>query len=95
MHSLMSCLPQELIRSIEADEEVTILFLRELWPQLVGEELACKTKPTLLRKKVLQVRVPSAVWASQLAGLRTIMIGSINRIWGTQVVETIRLEYDL
>jgi predicted nucleic acid-binding Zn ribbon protein len=95
MQSLISCVPQRFIRSIESDDEVVMMFLKELWPHIVGEELARNTEPAVLSGKVLEVRVPSVLWASQLAGLHTMMIGSINRFWGVRLVETIRWEVDL
>jgi len=95
LESLISCLPEQFLRSIEADQEVVVMFLKELWPHIVGEELARNTEPSALNKKVLKVLVPSAVWASELASLRSLMMASINRFWGVQLVETIRLEVDL
>jgi hypothetical protein len=95
LESLISCVPEQFLRSIEADQEVVVIFLKELWPHIVGEELALNSEPSVLNEKALEVIVPSAVWASQLSGLRTLMIASINRFWGFQLVETIKLEVDL
>ena len=95
MRRLISHVPGGLIRSIEGDEEIVAIFLRELWPQIVGEELASRTEPAVLTRKVLSVRVPSALWATQLADLRTMIIRSINSFWGIRVVESIKWEVDL
>lgn len=95
MRSLISRVPQRLARSIEGDEEVVMMFLKELWPRIVGEELARNTEPAGFREQVLRVQVPSVLWSSQLAGLRTMMIRSINRFWGAQLVESIEWEVDL
>jgi len=95
MQSLVSCVPRRFIQSIEGDKDVVIMFLKELWPRVVGEEIARNTEPVRLTGEALAVRVNSAVWANQLAGLRSMMIGSINKFWGGRLVETIRLEVDL
>ena len=80
---------------VEGDKDVVIMFLKELWPRVVGEEIARNTEPVRFTEDMLAVRVYSAVWANQLAGLRSMMIDSINKFWGGRLVETIRLEVDL
>jgi len=94
MQSAMSCVPQELVSSIARDEEVTLMFLKELWPHIVGEELARNSEPVGLSKKALRIRVPSALWANQLSGLRVMVIGSINKFWRVRLIETIRWEFN-
>ena len=94
MQSLISCVPRSFIQSIEGDRDVAVMFLQELWPRIVGEEIARNTEPVGLSRETLTVRAYSAVWANQLAGLRSMMIGSINKFWGGRLIETIRLEVD-
>jgi len=94
MQSLMSCVPREFVSAITSDEEVVLMFLKELWPHIVGKELARNSEPVGLSNRVLRVRVPSALWANQLAGLRKMVISSINQFWQVRVVETIRWEFN-
>jgi predicted nucleic acid-binding Zn ribbon protein len=95
MESLISRVPASFLRAIEADQEIVILFLKELWPHIVGEELARNTQPAQLRSKVLTVVVPTIVWVNQLASLSGMMIESINRFWGSRLIETIDWETGL
>ena len=44
---------QEVIR----DEEVAVIFLKEFWPQIVGDQLAKSTAPLQLRKRTLEIGV--------------------------------------
>ena len=44
---------QEVIR----DEEVTVIFLKEFWPQIVSDRMAESTMPCLLRKRTLEIGV--------------------------------------
>lgn len=95
MESLMSRVPSRFLLTITGDEEVAVIFLKELWPHIVGEQLARNSEPRALVNRVLEVRVPSPVWVKQLESLRQMMIESINRFWGVTMVETIRLKVDL
>ena len=94
MQSLISCVPREFVHAITSDEEVALMFLKELWPHIVGEELARNSEPVGLSRKVLRVRVPSALWLNQLTGLRAMVISSINKFWRVHLIETISWECD-
>jgi hypothetical protein len=95
MESLLASVPEQFLRSIGSDEDVAIIFLRELWPTIVGNELARSTEPLALLDKKLEVRVPSLVWAKQLSGLKGMLIHSINGFWSLRLVERIEWEVDL
>ncbi len=84
----------DFLRSIAANDELTLIFLKELWPQLAGRELAEKTMPVALRKKELVVTVPSEIWAKQLHELDKVFIQSINDFWDYPLLASIRLSVD-
>ena len=52
----------DLLRRIASDEETALIFLNELWPQIVGKELAFRSCPVALRDKRLRIAVPSKTW---------------------------------
>lgn len=83
------------LAQVSADEELSLVFLSELWPQIVGKEVAEKARPVALRKKRLVVRVSSELWKKQLDELRQVLVESINRFWNCPLVETIELRIRL
>ena len=85
----------DFLRSIATNEELTLIFLKELWPQLAGRELAEKTMPVALRKKELVVTVPSEIWAKQLHELGEILVESINDFWEFPLLASIRFSVDV
>ena len=95
MQNLIQCIPRGLVHSIASDEEVSLIFLQRLWPQIVGEELARNSQPASLTRRTLCVRVPSELWLEQLRGFSSMVITSVNRFWGVHLVETIKWEIGL
>ena len=76
------------------EEERVLIFLKELWPKIVGADLARHTGPESLSKGVLTVRVPLGVWKAQLSEVRPEMVEAINRYWNRTIVKRIRLRED-
>lgn len=76
------------------DEEKILIFLRELWPNIVGPELARHTKPESLLDGILTVLVPTGVWKTQLLELRQDMIRATNNFWKRSIVREIRFRED-
>ena len=80
------------IDKIASDEKVALIFLNELWPEMVGEELASKSRPLALRDKRLLLAVPSKVWVEELTQLREMLVGAVNKYWNLQLIEKIDFE---
>jgi predicted nucleic acid-binding Zn ribbon protein len=72
------------------DPEVQLIFLRELWPQIVGPGVAENTRPVGLAGRTLEISAADPVWAGQLKDLEDPIVRSVNRFWGRRVVERIR-----
>lgn len=49
------------------------------WNEVVGEEIACRAQPTIIRGTVLWVEVGDPVWLQQLHLQRGTLLGEINR----------------
>lgn len=82
----------EILREVAANEELCLIFLKELWPQMVGQELAKRAQPLRLQTKTLTLAVPSDVWKKQLMELRHMLVDSVNRFWNARIIEKIHLE---
>ncbi len=80
------------LKTMASDPEITLLFLQELWPQVVGEELARKTCPLGLDENKLVLGVQGEAWKKELGRIRPLLIGSINRFWGMALVERIECQ---
>lgn len=53
------------------------LFL--FWDEVVGEEIACRAQPLIIRGTVLWVEVGDPVWLQQLHLQRGTLLGEVNR----------------
>ena len=73
---------QEAIR----DEEVAVIFLKEFWPRIVGEQLAKSTAPLRLRKRTLEIRVSGREWERVLRGMAGPLMSKINEFWNRSLV---------
>ncbi len=91
MKSVGSVLSHFLDR-IASDEEIALIFLSELWPQIVGKDLASKSRPLALRDRRLLLSVPSEIWAKELAQLRKMLVHTVNKHWDLGLVESIDFE---
>ncbi len=81
-----------LLRRIASDEETALIFLNELWPQIVGKELAFRSCPVALRDKRLRIAVPSKTWKKELMELHQMMIHAVNKYWHCDLVHTVEFE---
>lgn len=91
MNSFQSCLGKFLKYS-SCDEEVLLVFLRELWPQIVGEELAANCSPSRLKSNRLILKVSSEAWKRELVNLNRTMVRTINDYWKVRLVEKIDVQ---
>jgi hypothetical protein len=80
------------ILDLVAEEETRVLiFLKELWPRIVGADLARHTVPISLKDGVLVLEVPSGVWQAQLSEMLPAMAAATNRFWKRSLVKEIQL----
>ena len=43
------------VHEVIRNEEVAVIFLKEFWPRIVGDQLAKSTAPLRLRKRTLEI----------------------------------------
>ena len=79
------------LESTSGKDHLVINFMRELWPDLVGEEISSHSRPVYYEKKRLLIEVYSDVWLVQLQNLKDMLKKSINENWNTQIVERIEI----
>lgn len=91
MKSINSLL-SHFIDRIASDEKVALIFLNELWPQIVGKDLASKSRPLALRDKRLLLAVPSEVWVKELTQLRQMLVHAVNKYWNFHLIEKVDFE---
>lgn len=70
---------------------MVLVLIRELWPQIVGIELARNCEPTRFSGAKLFVAVDDVVWKTQVEALRSLMIRAINDQWGCRLIERIEV----
>ena len=85
VHSLLG----DFLQRFQEDDEKSELFLQELWPEIVGEQLAMRTRPHALHQGRLQVAVSNERWKKELKPLAESLRGTINRFWGVTLVKRI------
>ncbi|MFQ5882018.1 MAG: DUF721 domain-containing protein [Candidatus Methylomirabilales bacterium] len=65
------------------------VVIHRVWSEVVGEEVACRSQPGLLRNGRLQVTVGDAVWLQQLTMLKPKILTNLKTHLGSQVVREI------
>jgi hypothetical protein len=81
-----------LLREIVSNDETILIFLDELWPQIVGNNLSLKCRPVRLTKKRLVIAVSNEVWKDELVGMRQMLIQTINQFWNVHLIEELKFE---
>ena len=94
MEGIGSFLP-DFLSEIVSNDETTLIFLDELWPQIVGRDLALRCRPVRLARKRLVVAVPTEIWKNELMEMRQMLIQAINRFWKVRLVEKVEFEIRL
>jgi len=61
----------------------------DLWPEVVGAQLARKTEVRSLKQGKLFVWVKTSAWQNELSFLRSEIIRKLNKVVGEHVVEDI------
>ena len=78
---------QEAIR----DEEVAVIFLKEFWPQIVGDRMAKSTAPLRLRRRILEIGVSGRGWERVLREMAQPLMAKVNEFWSRPLVR--RLDF--
>lgn len=77
------------LKEVTRDEQVALLFLVELWPQIVGDGLADQTQPVALEERVLTLSVPSETWGRELSHLGKTIVQRVNGFWNHPLIRRV------
>ncbi len=81
------------VREAIRDEEVAVIFLKEFWPRIVGDQLATSTAPLRLRKRTLEIGVSGREWERVLQGMARPLMSKVNEFWIWSLVR--RLDFQM
>jgi predicted nucleic acid-binding Zn ribbon protein len=76
------------------DSELDLEVLRQLWPTLVGPQLAGATTVTAVQGGRVVINVPDQVWRRQLARMRPQLIMKMNAPWAAPWIKEIAFTYE-
>jgi hypothetical protein len=77
------------LREVTRDDQVALVFLIELWPQIVGDGLAQKATPVALDERVLTLSVPSEAWGNELSDLGRTIVKRVNTFWSHSLIRKV------
>ena len=80
------------VQEVTRDEEVAVIFLKEFWPQIVGDKLAKSTAPLRLRKRTLEIGVSGREWERVLQGMAQPLMAKVNEFWNRSLVRRLDLQ---
>ena len=83
------------VDKMELSKKLKISNIFNHWGEIVGPEIAKKSKPRKLVRKTLYVSVTTSTWANELSLMSEKLIEKINFFTGEDVVKTIRFKVDL
>jgi hypothetical protein len=66
----------------------------ELWPEVVGKDIAQRTCPYIIRGSILWVRVSDSVWMQQLHLQKPLILEEINKRLKGAVISDLRFQVD-
>ena len=66
----------------------------ELWPEVVGKDIAQRTCPYVIRGSILWIRVSDSVWMQQLHLQKPLILEKINRRLKGAVISDLRFQVD-
>ena len=69
----------ETLRALDLERPLKAASLQDLWPEVVGPEVAQRTRPGALSRGRLTVLVTDSVWLQQLTMLKPRLIEALNR----------------
>lgn len=75
VHSILS----KALASKGLDKKLDKYIFVSHWHEIVGEELAQKTKPECLRNKALVIRVQTSAWAQELSFHKKAILENLKR----------------
>lgn len=83
-----------LLKSVKLDEQCRMGVLEEKWEIAIGKSIASHTRPGVFNNKTLVIFVDSSPWLSELFRMQREMLVKLQRTFGSNVIQAIRLQLD-
>ncbi|MCK5567660.1 MAG: DUF721 domain-containing protein [Actinomycetia bacterium] len=83
------------VDKMELSKKLRVSNIFNHWEDIVGKQIAKKSKPERLLRKILYVSVTTSTWANELSLMSEKLIEKINSFTGEDIVKTIRFKADL
>jgi len=83
------------VDKMELNKKLRVSNIFNHWEDIVGTQIAKKSKPERLLHKTLYVSVTTSTWANELSLMSEKLIEKINSFTGEDIVKTIRFKADL
>ena len=90
----ISRLLDKLIKQKNWSKKIKQHTVFELWPEVVGKDIAQRTCPYIIRGSVLWIRVSDSVWMQQLHLQKPLILEQINRRLKGAVISDLRFQVD-
>ncbi|MHB1227968.1 MAG: DciA family protein [Desulfurivibrionaceae bacterium] len=85
----------ELFKKKQWDKRLALHAVFRNWPQVVGQEIAERTEPQVIRGTVLWIAVSDSVWMQQLHLQKQTLLEHINaNVRGGEKISDIRFQID-
>jgi len=81
-------------RSPNWDSQLDLHLLQQLWPTLVGPELASATRIVALHQGRVVLNVPDRIWRKQLANMKGRLLGKLNEPWPSPIITEISFTHE-
>ena len=88
----LSMVMEESLTGLGLSERLREAEIWRIWPDVVGETLACRACPVRIINGTLTVAVSSAPWMQELRFMTSIMKEKLNSCLGAEVVKEILLK---
>ena len=76
------------------DAQLDLQVLQQLWPALVGQNLANATTVIAVQGSRVVVNVPDQIWRKQLVKMRSELMAKMNAPWATPWIKEISFTYE-
>ena len=81
-------------RSPHWDGELDLQLLQQLWPALVGPNLAAATTVVAIQGGRVILNVPDQIWRKQLIKMRSQLLSRMNEPWPAPLFTEIAFTYE-
>ncbi len=81
-------------RSPAWDSQLDLHLLQQLWPTLVGAELAASTRIVALHGSRVVLQVPDQIWRKQLIDMKGRLLAKLNEPWSSPIITEIAFTHE-